>query len=142
MTREFSYGTYHEDNMRELCPTLLGSISDSESENRQSRVYARPEASEDLIKNNHETQTESLNPRNPKRISPQEPTSSIDQANKNIMNNINEFNDKELDIEFNGLKELYKFYSTKSFPPSLKIKESKPTINNKRIRKYKLVKAI
>lgn len=75
-----------EDNKRELCPTLLGKVSDSESEIRQSHAYARSEASEDLIENNHEMQTESLNPSNPKRISPQEPTSSIDQANKNIMN--------------------------------------------------------
>ena len=59
-----------------------------------------------------------------------------------IKNSINEFNGKELNIEFNGLKELYKFYGTKSFPPSLKINESKPTINNKRIRKYKLVKVM
>ena len=59
-----------------------------------------------------------------------------------IKNNINEFNGKELNIEFNRLKELYKFYGTKSFPPSLKINESKPTINNKRIRKYKLVKVM
>ena len=65
--------------------------------------------------------------------------SCSEDSNKN---NKNEFNGKELDIEFNGLKELYKFYGTKSFPPSLKINESKPTINNKRIRKYKLVKVM
>ena len=71
----------------------------------------------------------------------------IRRENDYIINNVEqetitkqdvEFNNKPINIEFDGLRELYEFYNTRSFPNTLKIKESRPTINGKRVRKYKL----
>lgn len=50
-----------------------------------------------------------------------------------------EFYDKLLNIEFGSLRDLYAIYGTNSFPNTLKIKESRPTIDGKRVRKYKLI---
>ena len=52
-----------------------------------------------------------------------------------------EYNNKPLNIEFNGIeqfKEYYNMRSISSIPQHLMIKESRPTINGKRERIYKL----
>lgn len=61
--------------------------------------------------------------------------SSTDKAD----NAISEFNGRSLNVEFRGKKELYSYYGTKIFPNTLKIKEMRPTIDGKRVRKYMLV---
>lgn len=49
-------------------------------------------------------------------------------------------NISEEDKEFRGLKKLYKYYGFKITPDNYKIIMTKPMINNKRVRMYKLVK--
>ncbi|KAK8888881.1 hypothetical protein M9Y10_033621 [Tritrichomonas musculus] len=58
---------------------------------------------------------------------------SIYETNNNVQeqNLQSELNNKPLNIEFDGLNDLYAFYSTNLFPTPLKIKESRPTINDK-----------